>query len=113
MINGSPLSYLWIDGLEARLVLVHLEVELGVGDGQGAFHHHGRSHKMSAGAEVHWACGNTRTALRQQAGRPAAKVNLEKPPPQPAGTHRRPATLNAAANEETFGTHGVNGQNTV
>lgn len=42
-------SYLWIDGLEARLVFIHLEVELGGGDGQGAFHHHGRSHQLSTG----------------------------------------------------------------
>lgn len=52
---SSSLSYLWIDGLEARLLFIHLEVELGGGDGQGAFHHRSRSHQLSAGAQVYWA----------------------------------------------------------
>lgn len=51
MEPSSP-AYLGIDGPEARLVLVHLEVELAVGDGQGSLRHHGRCHQLSAGAEV-------------------------------------------------------------
>lgn len=64
--------YLWIDGLEARLVFIHLEVELGGGDGQGASHHRGRSHQLSAGAQVYWACRDTHTHAGQskQARRP-------------------------------------------
>lgn len=52
VIDGARVSYLWIDGLEARFVFIHLEVELGGGDGQGASHHRGRSHQLSAGAQV-------------------------------------------------------------
>lgn len=52
-------SYLGIDGLVARIFLVHLEVELGGGDGQGSSEHRRRSHQLSAGAEVHRACGDT------------------------------------------------------
>lgn len=59
-------SYLWVDGLEARVLLVHLEVELRGGDGQGSLHHHGRRHHVSAGAHVDWAWrrhGRTVTTL--------------------------------------------------
>lgn len=65
VINGAPVSYLRIDGLEGRIVFVHLEVELGGGDGQGAFRHHGRSHQLRAGAEVYWAWRKRRTPVRE------------------------------------------------
>lgn len=86
--RAARVSYLRIDGPEARLVLVHLEVELGGGDGQGAFHHHGRSHQLDAGAQVYWAwrtdtCRSERqapTARRVVVGGTlcfsAAKVNI-------------------------------------
>lgn len=76
-INGARVSYLWIDGLEARLVFIHLEVELGGGDGQGAFHHHSRSHQLSAGAQVYWAW--------RKRHRPVRKTSRVSPPLQILG----------------------------
>lgn len=51
----------------------------------------------------------------QTTGGPTGGEGKLREPPQPAGTHRRPATLKAAAvtNEETLGTHVVNRHNTV
>lgn len=66
MINGAWVPYLWIDALEAGLLFIHLEVELGGGDGQGAFYHHSRSHELSAGAHVYWAWRTDRDTGRSQ-----------------------------------------------
>lgn len=71
-------SYLWIDDFEARLVFIHLEVELGGGDGQDALHHHGRSHQLSTGAQVYWAWRRHRSRLKNNHG--VGKSAFTKPP---------------------------------
>ena len=45
-------SYLWIDFLEVRVVLVDLEVDLGGRDGHRAVHGYARWHQDGGGADV-------------------------------------------------------------
>lgn len=82
-INGARVSYLWIDGLEALVVLIHLEVELGGGDGQGAFHHHGRSHELRTGAQVY------RAWRTDMPGQKTSRGSLLKKATSGKGKHRK------------------------
>lgn len=75
----KALSYLWIDRLKSRLFFIHLEVEFGGSDGQGAFHHHGRGDQLRTGAQVYWACETDANSGRSENTHKSFSLTLSSP----------------------------------
>lgn len=89
-MSPSSLAHLGVDLLEGRVVLVHLEVDLGRGDGERPLGHHHGGDELGRRAQHHGACKTAAAASpRARPAQPRGPAPSLRPA-VPGGAPRKP-----------------------